>query len=130
MKKLSNIKKKIYIKDYPIYNFFKEANIVFSCGDSIKCYESYKDDKLNCIIMDPPYLMCCNDFYNEKDVNMYEYLCNNDINNENAFICLILEDIWIMRLLFSKIKYNIIKYDKQYQTTHKKTIHMIIANDL
>ena len=116
-------KRKFYIKDYSIYNFFKKADIVFTAYDSIKCYELYKNEKLNCIIMDPPYLMTCNDFYNEKDVNIYEYLCNNDINNENAFICLVLEDIWIMRLLFSNIKYNIIKYNKRYQTTHKKTVH-------
>ena len=125
-----HLKKYIYIKDYPIYNFFKEANIVFSCCDSIDCYESYKNDKLNCIIMDPPYLMCCNDFYSNRDVNIYEYLFKNDINIQNAFICLILEEIWIIKLLFHIDKYNIIFYNKIYQTNIRKTVHMIITNDL
>lgn len=125
----TNSFRKFYIKDYPIYKFFKEGNITFICGDSIECYKLYKDEPLNCIIMDPPYLMTCNDFYHEKDVNIYQYLLNNDINNEKAFICLILEDMWIMKLLFPEVKYNIVRYNKLYQTTKKKTIHMVITND-
>ena len=122
--------RKFYIKDYPIYNFFKNGNIIFSCEDSIECYESYKNDKLNCIIMDPPYLMCCNDFYKEKNVNIYEYLFKNNINLQNAFICLILEEIWIIKLLFPENIYNVIKYNKIYQTNKRKTVHIIVTNNL
>jgi len=127
----SKTKKRLfYIKDYPIYNFFKEAKIQFVRGDAITCYELYKDDPLNCIILDPPYLMTCNDFYHEANVNIYQHLNNNDINNEKAFICLILEDNWIIKLLFPDITYNIKRYNKLYQTTKKKTVHMVITNDV
>ena len=73
--------------------------------------------------MDPPYLNTCNDFYFDSKVNIYEHLYENDIKNEKAKIYLILEDNWIIKLLFNK--YIIQSYDKKYQTTRKNTNHII-----
>ena len=120
--------KKIDLTEYPVYKFFKEANITFLNMDGIELYKQYKDDPENCILMDPPYLMLCNDFYKSPVVNIYEYLSKNDIKDEKAKIILILADNWIINLLYSKDKYNIISYDKLYQTTKRKTTHMMILN--
>ena len=77
--------------------------------------------------MDPPYLNACNDFYNDSHVNIYEYLFNNNILNDKAKIYLILENIWVIKLLFKGL--GIIEYEKQYQSLKKKkTIHILISN--
>lgn len=113
--------------DYPIFNFFNSENIVFTKKDAIEIYEKYKDDPKNLIILDPPYMQTCNDFYLDKTVNIYEYLYNHNIQDENAKIYLILENMWIIKLLFSRN--NILDtYDKTYQTTKKKTSHILIYN--
>ena len=65
-----------------------------------------------------PYLETCNDFYNCADVNIYKFLYDNPIEKEKAKIYLILENMWIIKLLFQK---NIvIEYDKQYNGFKKK----------
>jgi len=122
-------KKIIYnsLKDYPIYEFFRNENITFTNDDALKTYNDYKDKKDALIIMDPPYLQTCNDFYLNKDVNIYEYLYNNDIKNEKARIYLILENMWIINLLFKRNKI-IDEYSKTYQTSKKKTSHILITN--
>ena len=74
--------------------------------------------------MDPPYLIYGNDFYLDCKINIYEHLYNNDIKKEKAKIYLILEDNWIIKLLFNK--YIIQSYDKKYMTTRKNTNHIII----
>jgi len=57
---------------------------------------------------------------------VYEHLYKNDIIKEKAKLYLILEDIWIIKLLFNK--YIIQSYDKKYMTTKQNTTHIIIYN--
>ena len=58
---------------------------------------------------------------------IYEYLFNNNIKNENAKIILCLEYSWLIKLLFKDNTH--ILYDKKYEIGKKrKTIHTIITN--
>ena len=117
--------KNVHLKNHPIYDFFKNADIEFYNMDGVELYEKYKDDERNLIIFDPPYLMSCNDFYLQSNANIYEYLSLNKISNEKAEIYLILENVWIIKLLFKDlIKYE---YDKKY-AGHRKSTHLIIYN--
>jgi site-specific DNA-adenine methylase len=94
--------------------------------DGNKIIEKYKDDDKNLLFVDPPYLKACNDFYEERGVNVYEYFYNNDISIYKASIILILENNWIINLLFK----NSIKstYNKIYAPSKKQTQHLIISN--
>jgi hypothetical protein len=102
------------------------VKIEFYNLDGLEIYEKYKTDNKNLIIIDPPYLNACNDFYFDSKANIYEHIYKNDIIKEKAKIYLILEDIWIIKLLFNK--YIIQSYDKKYMTTKKNTTHIIIYN--
>ena len=111
----------------PIINFLRTESIKFTYGCGVKCVDLFGHNEKNFIFLDPPYLQTCNDFYQNKDINIYEYLYKNNINNFLAHIILILEDIWIIRLLFEQNKILQLT-NKTYQTTHKKTIHITISN--
>lgn len=125
------VKKEINLREYPIYNFFKNANIDFRTGNGVLLLEEYKNNKEAVIFLDPPYINTSNQFYNYnienvKYSNIYEYLYHNDINFFESCIFGIFEDNWVIRLLFTnKIKHL---YDKTYQTSKKKTNHLIISN--
>lgn len=123
-----NYNENINLRDYPIYNFFKNADIEFYNDDAINIYEKYKNDETTLLFLDPPYLDSCNEFYEKSDkhLNIYEYLYNNNINKEKAKIYLMLEDMWINRLLFRENKiYE--KYKKVYQSKKKVTNHILIT---
>jgi len=115
------------ILNCPIINFLRTENIIFSCSDWFDIYDKYKI-KNSLIFFDPPYLSSCNDYYFNKSINIYEYLFNNDIDNENCFISLCLENIWIIKFLFKDKQ--IIEYEKKYMNHNKKkTTHIIIKNN-
>jgi site-specific DNA-adenine methylase len=117
-----------YILECPIINFLRSEDITFVHGCGVECFKKYGDSQNNFIFLDPPYLQLDNDFYQNKNVNIYEFLNNRSIDTYNAFIILILEDIWIIRLLFKNS--NIIQTNnKTYQTTKKKTQHLTISNN-
>jgi 16S rRNA G966 N2-methylase RsmD len=124
--------KKFAFKDYPIYNFFKNEDIELNNTDAITVYNNYKSDKSALIFLDPPYIALTNSFYNSGNVdktnklNIYEYLYLNNINKEKAKIFLILEDMWINRLIFK----NDIKEtnDKYYECSKRTTKHITISN--
>ena len=115
-----------YLKECPIINFLRTEQISFFNTDGIVIMNKYKNSESNFIFLDPPYLISCNDFYKNTDVNIYEYLYNKNINEMKAFICLCLESNWIIKLLFN----NHVKkeYSKIYQTSKKNTTHLIITN--
>jgi hypothetical protein len=116
----------IDLKSTGICSFFRNNNIKFFCKDAIEIMEEFKN-KPNCLIcLDPPYLQLCNDFYNNPNVNIYEYLYNNDIKMNKSKIYLILEKMWIICLLFKNL--NMIEYEKKYEASKKKTTHIIITN--
>jgi hypothetical protein len=110
----------------PIIDFIRNADITFHNIEGIECYNKYKDNKKAIIFLDPPYLSSYNSFYLNPDCNVYEYLCNNNINKEKAKIFLCLENTWIIRHLFKKNKKVV--YDKIYNMMKRKTEHTIIIN--
>ena len=127
---LKIIKNTISLKEFDIYNFFRNNEITFLNIDGIDCYKKYVDNTENLILMDPPYLQCCNkDYYLDSNVNIYEYLYNNNIKNNKALIILILENNWIIKLLFNN-SFILKEYNKLYQTSKKLTTHLIIANKI
>lgn len=110
----------------PIIDFIRNAKISFLNLDALDVYNTYKNNEKAIIFLDPPYLCSDNSWYKNPNVNIYEYLFNNNINNEKAFILLCLENNWIIKMLF-KNNDNII-YDKKYQPSKKDTEHIIITN--
>jgi site-specific DNA-adenine methylase len=63
-----------YLKNVPINNFLNTENIEFHNIDGIDILNKYKDNNKALIFLDPPYLMSCNDYYS-----------NHDVNNSNLF---------------------------------------------
>jgi len=122
-----NIKLLETIKTAPIVKFLRDENVIITNGDAIELFNKHKTDPKSFLFLDPPYLSSCNDYYMKPDTNIYECLYKNDITKEKAFICLCLEDMWIIRLLFQNKK--ILTYNKTYAPTKKQTAHMIILND-
>lgn len=123
------VKTEINLKACPIAKFYREAKISFTCGDAIAVIDEYKD-KANCaLILDPPYINTSNEFYRyddfKKSVNIYEYLALNDIKKFKAYFMAILENNWIIKLLFRDN--TIVEYSKMYQTSKKKTTHFVIT---
>jgi site-specific DNA-adenine methylase len=115
-----------FLKKTPIISFLKNENITFLNTDGIEVVKQYKDNIDVLIFLDPPYLASCNDFYHNKNLNIYEYLYHNKITSHTSYIVLCLEDIWIIKLLFNGFIKSI--YEKDYQVTKKKTNHIIISN--
>ena len=126
---LSRVKqiKPFNIEDFPIYKFYKNENIIFENKEGKTIYEEFKDNGENLIYLDPPYLMSCNDFYENGEVSIYEYLVDNNINKEKARILLCLENNWIIKLLFKTNKKSA-EYSKIYQNTKKKVNHIMYSN--
>lgn len=110
----------------PIIQFLKNADIEFRNDDAIKVYDEYKSNKHALLFLDPPYLISNNSWYKCPCIGIYEYLMENIITKEKATILLCLESNWIIKLLFKNLKSII--YDKTYETTKKKTEHIIIIN--
>ena len=65
------------LQDYPIYDFYNNEDITYENIDGIELINKYNEDGDKLFLIDPPYLMSCNDFYNNKDVNIYEWVFNN-----------------------------------------------------
>jgi len=104
----------------PIINFIQTENIEFSNEDAIKVMLSNNNDS-TLLLVDPPYLMTCNSFYENHNSNIYEWIY---INPNVMLNCVfILENIWLIKLLFKD--YNIVEYDKKYKCTHRASKHAI-----
>jgi hypothetical protein len=119
--------KSIDFKTFTIYEFYNNADIEFYTLPGINIYEQYKTRQDALILLDPPYLNSCNDYYQDAQTNIYEHLYNHDINNENAYIMLILENIWIIKLLFQHCTISE-EYGKTYERTKRTTTHIMINN--
>jgi hypothetical protein len=59
-------------------------------------------------------------------MNIYEYMSDHDISNMPAYILLVLESNWIIKLLMKKHIKD--EYEKIYQTSKTKTSHFFIDN--
>ena len=118
--------KPINLNDKPIINFLRTENIETRTMDGlILIKENINNDKY-LFLIDPPYLSACNDFYKSKYTNIYEFFSNNDMKLMKSRIVFILEDNWIIKIIFKN--YNIISYPKKYETSKKITTHIIINN--
>lgn len=107
--------------------FIKSPNVFITNNDWFKLFDKFKDNKNSIIIFDPPYINTNNDFYLEKDLNIYQYFYDNKDKSFKSHIYFILEDIWIIRMLFNKFK--VLKlYKKKYELSKKKTNHIILYN--
>jgi site-specific DNA-adenine methylase len=115
-----------YLENCPIINFLRNENITILNDDGLKIYNTYCNDIDNLIFLDPPYINSCNSFYINPNINIYEYLCNNTITKNKSTIILILEAIWIIKMLFKNC--IMIEYDKKYETKQRKTKHILIKN--
>jgi len=114
------------ILNAPIIDFIRNADITFTNNNGLDTYKLYCNNENTLIFLDPPYLSRENSFYKTPTAEIYEYLFNNDIEKNKAYIVLCLENSWIIKMLF-KGKKNIM-YDKYYDQSHTKTEHIIIVN--
>lgn len=108
-------------RDYPIFDFLRNEKIFFTNMDGIESIKN-NNNLETLIFLDPPYLSTNNDFYNNANINVYEWLYNNQRNLLKCYICI--NDIWINRLLFKDLFF--IEYDKIYQTNKRKLKHLLI----
>jgi 16S rRNA G966 N2-methylase RsmD len=123
-----NDEKKLKFKDYEIFKFLIDEDVEILNTDGIDLIKKYFESEKNLIFIDPPYLDSCNDFYSDKrNTNIYEYICNNNLIKKKSFILLVLEETWVIKLLFKN--YFSVRYSKIYQYSKKKTFHMLIANN-
>lgn len=107
-------------------NFIKQPYVHISNDDWFNIFDKYKNDEKSIYIFDPPYINSCNDFYISKNLNVYQYFYDNKIEIFKCKTYLILEDNWIIRLLF--MNNNIINsYAKKYELSKKQTTHIVIA---
>jgi hypothetical protein len=107
--------------------FLKQPYVHITHGDWFEVFEPFKNDETALFMIDPPYVVACNDFYTDRKLNMYQYFYDNKIESNKSHIYLILEDLWILRILFANNKI-LLKYAKQYQVSKKETNHIIIYN--
>lgn len=121
-------KNKLNLEEYPMINFLRNENVILLNEDGCTFLEKYKDNKNVFLFFDPPYMLSNNGFYKNPKSDIYKiihYFIKNKILLESK-ILFCLEFLWIIELLFSS--WNIIKYDKKYETSKKKTEHCIIKN--
>lgn len=116
----------IDMKEVPILEFMRNEDITFFNKDAIEIYNEYKTNKKALIFLDPPYMDTNNSHYINPSLNIYEYLSNNEIQNEKAFIIICVKYNWIINCIFKGCK--MIIYDFKYQTTKKPINHVIIIN--
>ena len=107
--------------------FIQAPYVYITCDDWYNIFNIHKNNENSIIILDPPYMDSNNDFYLEKTINVYEYFYNNKIETFKSHIYLILEDMWIIRMLFNNNKF-LTSYNKKYEISKKKTKHTIIYN--
>lgn len=117
------------LQDYPIYDFYNNEDITYENIDGVEFINKYNQGEDKLFLLDPPYLAGFNDFYNNSDCNIYEWVFNNkasllDSRNKILFI---LENMWIIKLLLKEFKI-LFEYNKTYETTKKKTTHIIYSN--
>lgn len=107
--------------------FLQSENVFITNNDYTKLYEEHKNNKKSIIIIDPPYVNTDKRFYKSNDCNTYTYFSNNCISKNKASTYVIVDDNWIMRIIFKNC--NILSiYDKRYEIRHNKVSHIIFSN--
>ena len=116
----------IDLNNKPIINFLRNENVEIKNIDGLELIKEKLNNQNYLFIIDPPYIASCNEFYKSKTCNIYEYFYNNDMKEMKSKIVFMLEENWIIKLLFQK--YNLISYGKKYEVSKKNTTHLIIKN--
>jgi site-specific DNA-adenine methylase len=117
------------LEQIPIINFLRTEDIIIKNMDALDLIKEYQTKKDYFLFIDPPYIRTSYDFYSDQaSCSIYEYLYNNPITNFSCLCVLVVEDIWIIRLLFKSLEDKFIKYNKLYQLTKKQTNHLLIKN--
>ena len=124
--------KNIDINNYLVYqNFLKVAD--FTIKDYKDVFNEYKDDKTAFIFLDPPYFSSFNAFYinyegtQKEEDNTKMYIDILDLLNcAKCKVLLIINSNAITNYIYSK--YIKGTYNKIYQFTKKKAVHLIITN--
>jgi hypothetical protein len=125
---------KIKVWDFestPIIQFLRNEKVRITCGDGVKLLQKYQHNANCLLLVDPPYVLSCNSFYTHQDINVYEYCAIQKLETMNAMVVFVLEDNWILRLLFGKFIRE--SYGKMYENNFnnrpkKRTTHIIICN--
>lgn len=120
-------KSKINKYQMKFQEFLNSPNVFISNDDWEECYNKYKDDNTNLIILDPPYIKSNNTYYNEdcRSLDVYDDL--DYIKNNKAKSCFILEDIEKTKELFKD--WNILgSYPKTYSRSKNTTTHIVYSN--
>lgn len=107
--------------------FLRCPNVFITCDDWSIIFNEHKNNEHSIIILDPPYIGSCNDFYKNDDCSIYEYFLKDEIKQSKAYIFIWLNQNWIIKLLF-RHWYFLHEYDKTYGMTKRKTLHTIISN--
>ena len=112
------------------YKFIQSDNVKLMSKDWKILFNEFKDDKQALFIMDPPYIGTNNDFYfNGDGMDIYKYFYENPIHNFNCCIKMVLENIFLIDVLFKQ--YRNIKYSKKYTGNNpRKSEHIIITNEI
>lgn len=106
--------------------FLKNGKIKLLNKDGVDIIKKYEMKEKAFIFLDPPYLNVNNQFYQCGGSNVYEYLSDRKIDYYKCYLCAVLNDTWVSRLIFRQ--YKIIEYDKLYKPSKKKVIHLLITN--
>jgi site-specific DNA-adenine methylase len=106
--------------------FVKQDNVLITNDKWEVIFDKYKNQSDVLFMIDPPYILSCNVFYQDKSLNIYEYFFENNITTFKSKLIIILEKNWIIELLFGK--YFIHEYGKRYEASNKNTSHVIISN--
>ncbi len=124
-----NYKPKIYdFENTPIVKFLRTEDVVFTCVDGIDIIKENKDNTNCLLLIDPPYILSDNYQYTNKSMNIYEYCLNTGIGNMKSMVVLVLEENWIIKMIFKEFIRRI--YTKTYEAKHRKTNHIIISNNV
>jgi len=126
---MRDVMKKIKLDEitYPIISFLRNEKIIISCVDALDLYKKYENETTYLWLFDPPYLMSCNNYYDNiknPESNIYEFFV--DKKETQSKIMFILEENWITKLLFKSWISS--TYDKIYQTNKRNTSHIIFKN--
>lgn len=117
------------LQDYLIYDFYNNEDITYSNIDGVDFINKHNKDEGKLYLLDPPYLKSCNNFYNNFNMNIYEWIANNKsllLNSKNKIV-FILENILEIKELLKDFKI-LLEYDKTYYMSNKKTTHIIYSN--
>jgi site-specific DNA-adenine methylase len=118
------------IKNAPIIEFLRTANIEILQLDAIKIYEMYKFNHKSLLYQDPPYINSTNYYYRDPCFDIFEHIFNDDMKMFEAIILFHLEDTFITKLLTKDRLFEILKYAKTYEITKRKTTHILLSNKL